>query len=105
MSRTGHHSVDGVRVYKRTTTVLQEMSSAILNGVTSGDAKEETTTSRKAKQENATVVKEETTMPRETMQAGILKWTLAMLQTSQLILTLTQSRYIPETMLITLFCK
>ena len=65
MSRTGHHSVNGVRAYKRTTTALQELSSAILNGVTSGDAKEETTISREAKEENVTVVKEETTMPRE----------------------------------------
>ena len=39
------------------------------------------------------------------MQVVILKWTLVMLQTSQLTLTLIQSRYIPETMLVTLFCK
>ena len=52
MSRTRHHSVDGA--YKRTTTVLQELSSDILNGVRSGNVKE-----------NTTYVKEETTVPRE----------------------------------------
>ena len=74
MSRTGHRSVDGVRAYKRTTTVLQELSSAILNGVTSGDAKEETTTSRQAKEENATVVKEENTMPREAKEKNASRY-------------------------------
>ena len=31
MSRTGHHSVDGVRAYKRTSEKLRELSSAVLN--------------------------------------------------------------------------
>ena len=74
MSRTGHHSVDGVRAYKRTTTVSQELSSAILNGVTSGDAKEETITPREAKEENATVVREGTTMPREAKEENAGKY-------------------------------
>jgi len=43
MSRTGHRSVDGIRTYKRTTAVLQELSSAILNGTTSRNTKEEST--------------------------------------------------------------
>ena len=43
MSRTGHCSVDGVRVYKRTTTVLQELPSAILNGTTPRNTKGDST--------------------------------------------------------------
>ena len=43
MSRTGHCSVDGVRAYKRTTAVLQELSSSILNGSISRNTKEEST--------------------------------------------------------------
>ena len=47
-------------------------------------------------------------MPREAKEENASRypqWTLVMLQTSQLTLTLIQSRYIPETMLVTLFCK
>lgn len=31
MNRTGHRSLDGVRAYKRVTSRLQELSSAVLN--------------------------------------------------------------------------
>ena len=44
-------------------------------------------------------------MPREAKEENASRspqWTLVMLQTSQLTLTLIQS---PETMLVTLFCK
>ena len=35
MSMTGNCSVDGVRAYQETTTVLHELSSVILNSMTS----------------------------------------------------------------------
>ena len=93
MSRTGHCSVDGVRAYKRTTSVLQELSSAILNctiptntkgGSTIAEVKNtEETLVEEEEEKTTTVVKDRKLLERpKKRQENIHKWTLAILQTS-----------------------